>query len=209
MPTYFTEPVGYGEITTVKEFLLRCTRGMDIAQGTRDDSDGFLDGRIPMVLAPDLYWKERYAELIKKRDRYELFNLDKWRKMMQSDWEERVSRLKLILTDMQKENQRYEKMLVEVRKWNPPTDEHQDLKKFALSQLHDSIIPQTELDFYEKEINSVPDFSDSGVGAFKIVTMRNLFNDISVAETQLAESRKNAEHNTIWMQRLLESLESL
>lgn len=209
MPTYFTEPVGYGEITTVKEFLLRCTRGMDIAQGTRDDTDDPLDEPIPMVFESSPYWKERYDKLIKERARYELFNLDEWREKMKSDWEERVSRLKLILADMQKENQRYKKMLVEVRKWNPPTDEHQDLKKFALSQLHDSIIPQKELDFYEKEINSVPDFSDSGVGAFKTVTMSNLFNDISVAETQLADSRKNAEHYTTWMRQLVESLESL
>jgi hypothetical protein len=148
MPTGYTAYIENGKITTGKEFLKLCTRAMGIAMDLRDEN---LSVSTPIHFEPDNYYKKNYEEA-----------LDSFIKNQNMTFEEAVLRMKKSHIDKVvtyrelaekaiEKNKKYQKIRDEVENWIPPTDEHKELKEFALKQIDLCTNSQKTIDDYTEE----------------------------------------------------------
>jgi hypothetical protein len=136
MPTGYTSKIYDGENVTGKEFLLDCARAFGACIEMRDDP---LTKEIPDEFKPSTYHEEQLKNYLIKLEEYKNTSIEDAEILSMKDYDE-AERYRLNAID--KDNKlrlRYQKALDEVQKWNPPTKEHEGLKKFAIEQLTESI----------------------------------------------------------------------
>lgn len=162
MPTGYTAAVQDGEITDVKDFVLRCARNFGAFIHMRDAK--FTDK--PKLREVSDYHLKRLEEAKERLENYQVKNKEDFEKEMQ-EW--------IVKTNKEREEyrntkeiheNRYNDMLDKVSKWQPPTEDHNNLKEFCIKQLKESIKgdcyvgewckPLTEDDIptYEDYVNS-------------------------------------------------------
>jgi hypothetical protein len=137
MPTEYTSNIYDGKKVSGKDFLLDCARAFGACITTmRDDSP---DAEIPEEFKPSTYYAERKQEAIQELEKYSNMSLEDAERLAEIEYQQNEnSRLKSI-EESNKRKRRYQKVLSEVKKWVPPTDEHIHLKEFAIEQLTGSI----------------------------------------------------------------------
>jgi hypothetical protein len=134
MPTGYTAVIGERDIT-FKEFALRCARAMGACVMQRDNP---MDEPPKLQEPCDFYAKEIDATKAK---------LEALKGMSASEAERRAAEeyaetIDGAQTGIAKDaalRDKYEAMLVQVKAWEPPTPEHQGLKKFMVEQIEESI----------------------------------------------------------------------
>jgi hypothetical protein len=114
---------------------------------------------IPELQVPDYHAKEL------DRLRRELFELEKLSdadlladEMNAIDGE--VDRNTRILNDNKKLRKQYGDMLKQVKSWNPPTIEHDNLKQFMITQIEDSIKWDCNESYYDSKTYATPSVSE-------------------------------------------------
>ena len=204
MPTGYTAPVQDGSVTELADYALTCARGFGAMVLLRD-SDQSLDATRRYVEEQSYaeasgYYvdalrksKERLVELRSMTDEQALAASqaahDEVVASNQRSEEKRVAELA-----------RYEAMIAKVEAWEPPTDDHAELKTFMLDQLRQSVefdcrpfsmpAPEVSLAWRDEEIER---------------ELRNV-------ERYEAEIEKEAERNAGrigWVTALLDSLEGV
>lgn len=136
MPTGYTHAVQSGEITTFKDFALRCARAFGACVEMRDDST---DTPIPDEFQPSDYHQRGLEQ-----DRAELARVEKMTEnecvlAAMGEHAAEVARRNESDNKAREGVARYQAMLAEVQAWSPPTSEHAGLKSFMVQQLVDSI----------------------------------------------------------------------
>lgn len=130
MPTGYTSILGSGKGVTFQEFTMRCARACGALADLREDPDATI---------PDEFNAISYYDAVKKAKR-RLAEAKKWSNTLAErkatkvfDDEVRFSK------EFGKENEEarrvYGAMLKQVRKWVPPTKDHEELKRFMIEQL--------------------------------------------------------------------------
>jgi hypothetical protein len=198
MPSGFTDVVADGEITDRNKFLLRCARGMGALYELRDDP---LDSPLPEKLSSSS--SRHYADKIVEcnKELKKLLRMSKreielaWQKDTKTRykaWEEQVE-------DVQLKKKRYQEMSAMVDTWNPPTEEHEGLKKFALEQLLESEradchsigakfqVDDTSQDWHNRRVESLEE-------------------DIVYYEKRKVEEDERNRHRNEWLRQLRDSL---
>ena len=136
MPTGYTHPVQTGKVTDFRTFALQCARAMGALIMMRDESH---DAPIPDEFEPSGYHPEAIkkvgAELVGLRS----MTHEQIREAHRTAWEESVAHHDEYRERKVLEESRYRAMLSKVEDWEPPTDEHDGLKKFMREQLEGSI----------------------------------------------------------------------
>ena len=135
MPSGYTYKIHDGEPVTFPEFVMSCARAFGALVVMRDDP---ADAPIPDKFTVAPWYAERVA---KARD-----DLAKAREMTDDDAvrlaaeenESHADSIKRINGTAAAVRQRYDKMMAEVAAWQPPTEEHEDLKRFMTEQLQQS-----------------------------------------------------------------------
>lgn len=136
MPTGYTAAIGEGDGITFEEFAWSCARGMGALIMMRDHPR---DAEVPYRFEVDSY----YAKLIKEHE-------DKIKQLKSMNREQIVLALTAEITSVTDSNAeyrqekekletRYKAMLGRVKAWEPPTEDHQGMKKFMTEQLEESI----------------------------------------------------------------------
>lgn len=135
MPTGYTADLHDGKDVTFREFALKCSRAMGAAIMQRDEDPNV---EIKLRTVEDYYYenveKARTA-LAKALSR----STEYWDEEQQREIQEAREYRWKHLEDKTSLEERYNAMLAEVRAWNPPTSEHEGLKKFMIEQLESSI----------------------------------------------------------------------
>lgn len=135
MPTGYTAKLHDGEQQTFREFALACARNFGALISMRDAPP---DAEIPDRFEPSTYYakaleeaKARYAELsnMTAEQADEAAAADHAK--AHAAWEASKAKGVEVVA-------RYQAMRAEVEAWEPPTAEHQGLKKFMLDQLDES-----------------------------------------------------------------------
>lgn len=138
MPTGYTSIVADNENFTFPEFAMRCARNFGALIMMRDEP---LDAPIPEKFEPSDYYKNEYE---KAKAAYDNFIANPpTDEDLEKQYNEYVAHEteRFVADSAEKDikRRRYNAMLSKVLEWQPPTPEHEGLKKFMIDQLQDSI----------------------------------------------------------------------
>lgn len=133
MPTGYTAGIKDGE--TFEEFVWNCARGFGALILMRDEPS---DAPIPKF-APCDYNANQLKSAQSRLARLEKMSLSEAAAEAKTAYQNEVQANKRYQDESDALKVKYQKMLRKVEAWNPPTPDHQGLKKFMAEQIGDSI----------------------------------------------------------------------
>jgi len=195
MPTGYTDVVGKGEITDFTKFALRCTRAMGVSIMQRDES---ID--VPLRVRETVSEYERNNLTEAKAEYLEVagWSLEQWAAEQRREHDEWVRGEEESLAKQADTIANYRRMLVEVLAWQPPTEEHEGLKKFMVEQLEESIKFDSWKSSGVREMTDPVLYRDERI-ARKAQAVRDAAKSLRDAEARVASRNK-------WVDDLLASL---
>ena len=110
------------------------------------------------------------------------------------------------LKDYKNEDKKYLKVREEVKKWTPPTSEHENLKKFCLEQI-DMSLNTSLYKWCEEDINKELDTSDDAIRKYIDDLKNQEDRKVSRAYEKYKAELKRVEEKNLWMEHFLNSLE--
>jgi len=148
MPTGYTAKLSKGE-QSFNEFAMTCARAMGACVMMRDDS---FDAPIPERFEPSDYDEKAIEKARKARDDLFKLSLEQCGRKATKAYKERVKYLNEQIVAAAENNTRYIKMRNTVTQWQPPSNDHDGLKKFMLDQLNISMDNDS---YYKMELNNL------------------------------------------------------
>jgi hypothetical protein len=195
MPTGYTSDIYEGKNISFRDFALKCARAFGACIEQRDDN---------------LNDKPKLIE--KTKDNYNIRKLNEaknWKKPTKAEFDTYVKKQTAFCNEkLDKQNKlktSYQKMLDKANSWNPPTKEHEGLKKFMIEQLTGSLDFDCSNDYYERELEKlqhytykeyVKDMSDSNK------------RDIVYHTEQLKNDNERVDTRNEWISALYKSLDN-
>lgn len=196
MPTGYTAILGEKEDVSLKEFAMLCARNFGACIEMRDLP---LSEPIPEKFEPSPFYQKRYEESKKQFD--DFMAMEDKKGFLERTYERYVKLEK----KRRKENQekksilreRYERMLNKIIAWNPPSDEHINLKNFMMKQIKDSI--EWDCKDYELKLASKEKWCDVESH------IENLLNDVNFYKLQIEKEQYRYDSMNKWLKLLRES----
>lgn len=136
MPTGYTAPVADGKVTDFATFAMQCARAFGALIEMRDAP---VDAEIPDEFKPSGYYEKQIGQREAELRRLQSMTLEQAEESARADHRDAVKRWHERIAERNRTRARYEAMLAETRAWEPPTPEHEGLKKFMIEQLEESI----------------------------------------------------------------------
>lgn len=192
MPTGYTEAVGDGTITSLRDFALQCARGMGACVMMRDEP---FDAPIPERFEPYLEYNQRELDkasaLLRDTD---TLTEDECEARAQADFEQAMAGHEKYVSEKNTENERYRAMLDAVSAWET---EAEGIKDFMSEQLRISISD------YQPEAPK-----EMTAEEWRAETRRKALWRVSYHEKQIAEEIHRTEMRNLWLAALRRSLPS-
>lgn len=135
MPSEYTNIIGKKDGVTFQEFAMRCARGMGACIMMRDES---LDAPIPERFKPSAYHTDRLKEAENEVARLELMRDDEIKTECETEFARAVAAVNETNERSAALQAKYNKMLADVMAWDPPTKDHDGLKRFMVDQIEES-----------------------------------------------------------------------
>lgn len=203
MPTGYTSYIKDGKITSDKEFLKLCTRAFGIAIDLKEKS---LDVPTPNHFEPHPYYEKAYKDSLVSREKAYSMTLEEVKEDIISKYNDNKASAERCLKDYKDEDKKYLKVREEVEKWNPPTSEHENLKKFCLEQI-DMSLNTSLYKWYEKDINKELDTSDDAIRKYIDDLKDQEDRKVNRTYEKYQAELKRVEEKNLWMKQFLDSLE--
>lgn len=137
MPTGITAPIYEGKDITRKEYILRCARSFGPLAHMRDLP---MNAPIEPQIVDFEYYNDNINRTLNQYAYYLSLSDEEIEKTINEEYEEAVTQHEERLAKYEVIRQRYEAMLDQVRKWNPPSKDHTDLKEFAINQIESCMV---------------------------------------------------------------------
>ena len=195
MPTGYTSDIYDGKDVSGKDFILQCSRMF--LSCMRDTT---LNSPLPKQIEVDNYYVEHLEKAKDKLRRVKNMTIEEIEKEVEEKYQHDIENYKKVHEAKNQLKHRYLKVLSEIILWQPPTTEHESLKKFAIDQLMGSIeqdcstryrdsipVKQTPIDYYNDKIE---DYTDS----------------VQYAEDLLKSEQEHVEQQNCWLKQLRDSL---
>lgn len=202
MPTGYTAPVKDGEITSLADFALTCSRGFGALVLLRDNEQSLEATRRYIesedYLASSSYYADEMAKAQARLAELEAMDEREALAAAQEAADEVIAQNRHNAEARLVERERYEAMEAKVEAWEPPTRDHIEFKNFMLKQIRESI----EFDCSPFAMR-VPDVS-LGWRETEIEQCRKR---IARAEEEIENERARNENRRAWVTALLDSLE--
>lgn len=207
MPTGFTAFIENGTITTGKDFLLLCSRNFGLA--AKISRDKGLKAPIPTHFAPNNYYQKHYEEAVEKYKKFSQMTDTEFAKYVRTEHDACIDRTKQCLNEMIANDKAYQHIKQEVLKWEPPTDQHKNIKIFALNQIDMCMGTDQDYGYYMRIINKPFDDAPESVKEYKKTFLKSLKDEMQQAESDLSRELEQVENYNIFMKQFLESLETI
>ena len=204
MPTGYTAYILDDEVTTGKDFLKLCTRAFGVAINQRDEPLNVPTNEKQEV---NNYYRNRMSEAITNLNNIFEMNYDQMTFAMTQEHHEKVKHATETVRRLEDENIKLIKVKDEVEKWKPPTEEHQNLKKFALEQIDMSMNSDGLVDAYIEDMNKVLDTSQEAVLEWYDEKLEDAIDELNNAYKWYKEEYKRIDSRNQWMKEFLDSLE--
>jgi hypothetical protein len=196
MPTGYTAAVQSGDVTEFKDFALSCARAFGALITMRDDP---MDADIPDEFAPDPYYANALAEAKASLAKLNAMSEDEIVLEAQRSNDDALKSHADYLAEKAEARSRYEVMLAKVRKWEPPTHDHDGLKKFMIEQLLTSIDCDCSTTYL---VEPKPMTPTEWLNARR----EDLTRRIASSEKSHAEEAERCANRTVWVKALRASL---
>ena len=208
METGYTAYIQDGAITTGKDFLKLCLRNFGIGINMRDEP---LSKPVPTHFEPDPLYKKYYDKAVEDRDNFKKMSFEQVKQQLVEEQKKDVESIKESIDKYIAEDKKYIKVRKEIENWNPPTSEHEDLKKFALHQI-DISLNTDKIEYYNEKLNLKLDISDiKDEAVYTHINNMNKFYEQNVERTYKNWQReiKRAADKNIWMKQFLDSVDNI
>lgn len=133
MPTGYT--AGIAEGVTFEQFILSCARNFGALIMMRDKPS---NAEIP-VFEPSDFYAKNLIESNRELERLKKMTIAEGCAESDKEFAEAVESHRKRIAEMGVLKSKYEAMLAQVKEWEPPTTDHEGLKKFMVDQLTESI----------------------------------------------------------------------
>lgn len=201
MPTGYTAKVQDGQVTELKDYILDCSRNFGALIHMRDER---MDTPIKLREVSD-YHLEQLNRAKEEYDKFTKITDEEIETMLNESYEKSLKEKQEGLIRFDKQRKRYEDMLEKVENWNAPTDEHLNLKKFAIQQLKDSIdfdCSDSHREYYLTEPHK------DTVKGYKTWKLDSLLKDIEYHSKEYREECKRVKEANQWVEDLVKSFNS-
>lgn len=193
MPTGYTAYVQDG--ATFEEFVWRCARNFGALVTMRHDPAG---DPVPESFTPSTYHVDRIAEVERELAELEAMTSDGAKTRAAEDREAAKQRNAERMAKVAEIRRKYEAMLDQVRAWEPPSTDHENLKRFMIDQLRESI------DFDCREYREPMPTLD---GAVWLAEKRERgLRDLGYHHKEHGKELERVEQRNRWVRQLRESL---
>lgn len=185
---------------TFPEFALSCARAFGALIMMRDDP---MDAPIPERFEPSAYCKEKCEEAKALVERLSAMTPQEQYAFGYAAKDEEI---RTVLELHQRSNGQISvmaDMLAQVESWEPPTEEHIELKQFMLQQLQDTIKFESMGGYYEKRLQGLRDKNPHDFYQEELASARN---DIEYHQRKYQEEVEGTEKRNQWLQELRASL---
>ena len=196
MPTGFTECLSEG--VSFNEFALRCTRNFGVMMDMRDEP---LGAEIPKEFPTSTYHRDELRQAMKELQKLQKMSILEVDMKAQEEYDSEYKRVDAAIKKCNDLHQKYTDMLAQVYEWQPPTPDHEELKKFMVKQITESIEWDCNSSYYQ---DNVPHLLLGEKWRKK--ELARVMEDINYHAEHWATDRKNAASRTKWMQDLRASL---
>lgn len=146
MPTGYTTDIKKG--ISFERFTLDCARAFGACVTMRDDSK---DIEIPVFKLTD-YHTKKLTKLNKRLLQLKKMSQAQAKKESLEEYNKKIKYNQEMIIKTKDLKHKYELMLIKVKEWKPPTDNHKELKDFMIKQIVDSIEWDCDISFYKKEV---------------------------------------------------------
>jgi hypothetical protein len=196
MPTGYTAAVKDG--ITFEQFVMRCSRAMGATIDMRDEP---LGAPIPEAFEPSQYDVERINEDRKELARIHSLTSEQAEAEAHASYVDAIKRNQKYIEKANNLREKYQALLDQVALWQPPTSEHEGLKKFMADQLEESIRFDCNIDYY---VNHRP--SRLTGEEWRSAEVLRLLESIKRREKDHAEELQRTADRNAWLKALRESL---
>lgn len=196
MPTGYTSKIYEGKEQTGKEFLMTCARAFGATIEMRDMG---LDAEIPEEFQPSTYHQEQINIARENLLKYTEMTIEEASELAEMEYNQKLIDNKKYNDKKFALRDRYQNTLGEVLNWEPPTSEHEGLKKFAIEQLQESIKWDCTIyprENYKKE--TPQEYIERKIG--------ESLKDIEYYQKKWEEEVKRTNACNLWIKQLRESL---
>lgn len=202
MPTGYTYKIIEGEVDNFKDFAKICMRAFGATIHMRDDS---MDAEYTPRKVNDYYSKS-----LKEKKR-ELSVLNMPDDLIMKEETERINKSiqyhKKKIKEDKVNKEKLSKILVDAENWKPPTEEHEDAKKFMIKQLT-MTIEEFDGDYHKKVIEELEEsLKNINPPGIRDSRKEDIEKDIKYYENQYKEEKKRVKDANDWCKKFLNSLE--
>jgi hypothetical protein len=192
MPTGYTSYILDG--ISFNEFVLKCARNFGALIEMRDMS---MDAKIPKEFKPHPYNLEEMTKAKRRLEKFKKLTPEQWEREAEKEYEREMREEQNSLKRLSERRKKYENMLAKVKIWKPVHSDLDNLKKFMMEQIKESI----EFDCY------TPDKPERLTGKEWAEEKReSLEHDIEHHAKEWGDEQKRAKDRTLWVERLRQSL---
>ena len=132
METAYTAFIVDGKVTTGQEFLLLCAGAFGALANLREEPHS---KPFPEKLEESDYHVKRLAEEEAELEKYQNMSDEEWQNWANECYEKALKEHEKRVAECQRKKDAYNKVRREVFLWDPPTQDHNNLKRFALEQI--------------------------------------------------------------------------
>ena len=196
MPTVHTAAIERG--ITFEQFIMDCARAFDFCMLIRDEPGG--GEAVPLVFEPDPYHFQNMERLTRELKELQTMSDDDAEVAATKEWDLKEWGRKKKRDEKVTLRAAYKAMLVKVEEWNPPTSEHQGLKRFMREQIERSMYTDCAEDAYRQV---TPRIEGS---RWRTLRMEQKHEELVRHTKNYQRAVENAERSTSWVRALRESI---
>lgn len=201
MPTGYTEKVQKGEITELKDFALQCARAFGACIMQRDDDPN----ELPKLLSTDSYHLNVLQELQKRKTNLSKRSRKRFIQQEKNNTKRYIRENLEMIAEQANDEIRYKNILQQVENWQPPTNDHNELKKFMIQQLEDSIEWDCNNSYNMAALKEYNALTDEDYNDMYDKRMEEVNKKIDYHMIQHSNQIKNIEEKNRWITELYKS----
>lgn len=196
MPTEYTAKLYSGEEQSFEEFAIQCSRAFGAFSHMKDEP--FYDN-VPEMIPFDLsFHHERISHALQLFVDFQNKSDYAIEVKMRQEYEYSLEKLQATVQRKKAAQQRYEAMLAKVESWNPPTEDHKNIKEFMIQQLKDSLASDCSTEYEKREIQELQQNKET-VEQYRARQTEILKKNLDFAKEQLDKEIHSIQEKNQWI----------